>query len=83
METAVQGLNLHQEGNRTTWSKTVSQAVVIVEGDNTAGQVCVNNGWYAYTATEDKVVIKNERGQTVWTFDNSDLGWDQFANSQI
>ena len=76
------GLLLEQDGEETTYTKD-GGGTFTVNGEYYSGEAWINEAHYYYTRDEEAgtVVLLDDDNNVCYTFEDSEDGWDEFANS--
>lgn len=80
INTGVEGLKLVLDDTRATYTKA-GGGEMLFDGEWQFGEAWINGTWYSYERTSDgMVVLEDEEGVECYEFEDSEEGWEQFAD---
>lgn len=79
---SVDGLTVELDDGVTTYKKQNGRTLTL-SGDELAGEVWVNGQHYYYEQQDDTVVLLDSDSKECYRFEDSELGWDEFADSVL
>jgi len=79
LDTGVEGLKLLLDDTRATYVKNGNE--LLLDGEWQSGEAWINSTWYSYERTSDgMVVFEDAEGVERYKFEDSEEGWEQFAD---
>ena len=80
--TGIAGLTMVQQDYETTYTKE-GGGEFVVNGEYDSGEAWINGAWYYYERDEAAGVVKlgNEDNEVCFVFEDTEEGWEKFANS--
>lgn len=80
--TGIEGLTLVLEDTRATYTKNGNE--LLLDGEWQSGEAWIGNTWYSYERIAgDIVVFEDTEGVERYRFEDSEEGWEQFADSVL
>ncbi len=78
--TSIEGLTLVLDDTRATYTKA-GGGELLLDGEWQSGEAWIGNTWYSYERIEgDIVVLEDTEGVERYRFEDSEEGWEQFAD---
>lgn len=81
IDTGVEGLALVLDDTRATYVKNGNE--LLLDGEWQSGEAWIGNTWYSYERINDMVVLEDSEGVERYKFEDSEEGWEQFADSVL
>lgn len=78
LDTGVEGLKLLLDDTRATYVKNGNE--LLLDGEWHCGEAWINSTWYSYERVDGEVVLEDAEGVECYRFEDSEEGWEQFAD---
>lgn len=80
--TNIEGLELVLDDTRATYTKA-GGGELLLDGEWQFGEAWIGSTWYSYERIDGMVVLEDSEGVERYRFEDSEEGWEQFADSVL